>query len=171
MDLRLLCQSLKKSPDHGSGEFAKNLTAPKYYSDKKKLVLNGIIQLDNILSSYPGDSKDVKIPLFQALGKCLCLTQNRLQYLQSLTLRFIGFSADLYYLYRVNHHLYVLNHVGWLNYPRSKKDVMSKTTELIRILLKLKVSNTAISQSVYVVLLTLLSLSLEYGEGVGRKHF
>lgn len=48
----------------------------KYYSDKKKLVLNGIIQLDNILLGYKGDTKDVKIPLFQALGKRLfiCIT-------------------------------------------------------------------------------------------------
>lgn len=73
MDLRFLCQSLKISPDHGSGEFARNLTASKYYSDKKKLVLNGLIQLDGILSNYNEDSQDVKIPLFQALGKCLCL--------------------------------------------------------------------------------------------------
>lgn len=64
MDLRLLCQSLKNSPDHGSGEFAPNLTASKYYSDKKKLVLNGIVQLDIILSNYKEDSRDVKIPFF-----------------------------------------------------------------------------------------------------------
>ncbi|KAI9262659.1 hypothetical protein EDC94DRAFT_584644 [Helicostylum pulchrum] len=49
------------------GEFSRNLTITKYYSDRKKLVLNVIIQLDNVLSSYTEDSEDVKIPLFQAL--------------------------------------------------------------------------------------------------------
>ncbi|GAA5799107.1 hypothetical protein HPULCUR_004516 [Helicostylum pulchrum] len=100
----------------------------KYYSDKKKLVLNGIIQLDNILLGYKGDTKDVKIPLFQALG----------------------FSADIYYLYRVNPFVYILNHVGSLNYPVSKKDTANKTTDLIGMLLKLKV---------------------EYDKGTRREYF
>jgi hypothetical protein len=40
----------------------------KYYDDKIKLALNIIIQLDNILQNLEWDSKEVKLPLFQALG-------------------------------------------------------------------------------------------------------
>lgn len=68
MDVRLLCDSFKKSFDHGSGEFARCLTESKYYYDKRKLILNGIVQLDNILKTYNGDSKDIKLPFFQVLG-------------------------------------------------------------------------------------------------------
>ncbi|KAL9551422.1 hypothetical protein MBANPS3_004266 [Mucor bainieri] len=55
MDLHFLCNSISNSPDHGSGEFVRNLTSSKYYSDKTKLILNGIIQLDSILASYGGE--------------------------------------------------------------------------------------------------------------------
>lgn len=55
MDLRLLCRSLNKSYDYCNGELARIINDMKYYDDKKKFVLNGIIQLDIILQSYEGD--------------------------------------------------------------------------------------------------------------------
>lgn len=68
LDLRLLSSKLKKSYDLSSGEFSRALTESKYYSDKQKLILNGIIQIDNILHTYKGNESDVKLPLFLALG-------------------------------------------------------------------------------------------------------
>lgn len=69
MDLRILSENNQILHDHAAGEFGKSVTTTKYFHDKKKLVLNGIIQLDNILSNYDGDSSAIKLPIFQALGK------------------------------------------------------------------------------------------------------
>ena len=68
MDLRLLCRLYKKSFDHAAGEFAHTHTTSKYYHDRKKLVLNGINQIHNILKTYEGNPSDIKLPIFQALG-------------------------------------------------------------------------------------------------------
>lgn len=39
MDVRLLCDSFKKTYNHGTGEFGRSITDSKYYYDKTKLVV------------------------------------------------------------------------------------------------------------------------------------
>lgn len=65
---RIPSEDSQSLDDHGAGEFGKAITATKYFHDKRKLVLNGIIQLDNLLNNCDCDSSIIKLPLFQALG-------------------------------------------------------------------------------------------------------
>ncbi|KAI9349390.1 hypothetical protein BD770DRAFT_162080 [Pilaira anomala] len=116
LDLRLLSSKLKKSYDVASGEFGQALTESKYYSDKQKLILNGLIQIDNILHTYKGNESDVKLPLFQALG----------------------FHADIYFLYRKSSKVYVVDRIGTVDFPTVKKDLVQKSIVLVDEFLKFK---------------------------------
>ncbi|KAG2234671.1 hypothetical protein BDF21DRAFT_455997 [Thamnidium elegans] len=92
------------------------VTESKYYHDKRNPILNGIIQLDNILRTYSGSSKDVKLPLFQVLG----------------------FQGHIHYMYRLDSQYYVIEKVCTLEYPYNKRDTLIKATNFVVKLLVLK---------------------------------
>ncbi|KAL9551423.1 hypothetical protein MBANPS3_004267 [Mucor bainieri] len=72
-----------------------------------------------------------------------------------------GSSADLYYLHRVNQSLYVLERVGDIEYPVSKKNVVQKTGTIIDFFLRLKVGIMTASQ-VYDIA-NIVIIHLEHG--------
>ncbi|ORZ12435.1 hypothetical protein BCR42DRAFT_297839, partial [Absidia repens] len=62
LDLRILCMNVDSSYDVGNSEFARSVNKSKYFYDKRKLILNGKVQLNNILS-VTGNCTSLVMPL------------------------------------------------------------------------------------------------------------